>query len=468
MKTSVPLGSEKVITLFHRAYKTCPAYHDFIDSHDLDPTSIKTHEDIVNIPVMDKDNYLRKYSLEEKIIDNKLLSDFYMITASSGSTGHPTFWPRDYVIDTMLEQKKEELYEEHFQISQKKTLVIITFALGMWTAGMLTAKLTWAAAQNNNLSVICTGMNRENILQSLQTFNDQYDQIIIVGYPPFLINVIQYCETENFNFLTEKIHFLYTAESLSLNARKFLAAKISGLQSFKKVVGFYACSEAGIIAAETPGLADLAERSYTETEFNSKLFGSMIPATLFAYNPLNKYIEELEGELLITSDQPVPLIRYNIHDRGALRTKAQLQELCKQFSIDYSDIELPENSVFVHGRSNSVVMTANIYVEDVKYCLDHSQFSSRLSGLFRFGTVEVENFKKQLKIVVYLKPGLDLNNEEREIFLQEFSNNLFSVNSDLSALRGNEEYLSSIAPIEITFSPENEYDLTSIKLKYFL
>lgn len=468
MKNGQRVAEQKVIDLFHRAYKTCPAYHHFIDSYNIDVRAITMPQDITKIPIMDKDNYLRKYTLEEKIIDNKSLSDFYMITASSGSTGHPTFWPRDYDIDTFLETKKEELYEKHFHISKKKTLIILTFALGMWTAGMLTAKLTWACAKNNDLSVISTGMNKENIFQSLTEFTDNFDQVIIVGYPPFLLNTIEYCEGKGFQFSNDKFGLLYTAESLSLNARKYLASKIDSTSSFKKVVGFYASSEAGILAEETPSLASLAQRTESMEGFNKKLFNSSIPATLFAYMPQVKYLEEHKGELLITSDQPVPLIRYNIHDRGEIRTKKDLQKICKEFSVDYSDLDLPEWSVFVHGRSNAVVMTANIYIEDIKFCLEHSEFSQRFSGFFRFGVNEVEGFKKQLKVVVYLRSGQKMNQEEQEVFREEFITNLFTVNSDLSALKGNQEYLSTIAPVEISFLSEYEYDISNIKLKYFL
>ena len=65
-------------------------------------------DDFEKIPVMDKHNYVSKYPVEDRLYNSKKLEDFYMICSSSGTSGEPTFWPRDYQSDLLLEKKKQQ------------------------------------------------------------------------------------------------------------------------------------------------------------------------------------------------------------------------------------------------------------------------------------------------------------------------------------------------------------------------
>jgi phenylacetate-CoA ligase len=57
---------ESVLDLFHRVAATVPAYRKFLAEHHVKPADIATMEDFHRLPVMDKENYHRRYPLPER------------------------------------------------------------------------------------------------------------------------------------------------------------------------------------------------------------------------------------------------------------------------------------------------------------------------------------------------------------------------------------------------------------------
>jgi phenylacetate-CoA ligase len=456
-------AKEKVIALFHRAYNTCVAYKHFIDERNLDPSEIVNSDDLEKIPITDKKNYIRKYSVSERLIDNRELADSYMITASSGSTGEPSFWPRDYRVDEFLETKKEALYEQHFQISKKRTLCINTFALGIWTAGMLTSRLSWGAAKHNKLTVISTGTHKQSILIAVTNLGAHYDQIIILGYPPFLLETIEFLSEHNLDLHALNIKIMYTSDSLSSKAREFLLAKISRTLDSNSIVGFYAASDTGIIAAQSPLTVRLSNTYLTDKHKYNELLPGIEKPVLFAFDPQVKYLETINNEVVITSDQPVPLIRYNIHDRGGVLSSSQLKSMLKNSDFIYQQNELDEWYVYILGKTDCVLLTANVYIEDIRYCLDHSTFFDKLSGNFKYGVEELNSLHKRLIVKIFLKTSHHLTVSERKLFKKEFTKNLFTINTDLQAVKSD-----AFQPIKFIFTKEIGQKYEGFKMKYFL
>lgn len=456
-------AKEKVIELFHRAYNTCPAYQDFVNERKILPHQIKTVDDFEKIPIMDKKNYIRKYPVSERLIDNRELADSYMVTASSGSTGEPSFWPRDYKIDEFLEKKKEALYEQHFEISKKRTLCINTFALGIWTAGMLTSKLSWGAAKNNKLTVVSTGTHKENVLLAIRYLSKHYDQVIILGYPPFLLEIVEFLSVSDIDVHELNIKIMYTSDSLSNNGHNYLLSKISRSLDTSSIVGFYAASDTGIIAAQSPFTVRILKEMFNVDSASSDLTHPSAHKVLFAFDPQVKYLESINNEIIVSSDQPVPLIRYNIHDRGGVISGYQLSEELKNSSVSFDESDLDDWYVYILGKTDSVLLTANIYIEDIRYCIENSQMFAKLSGNFKYGVEELDTLRKRLIIKIFLKNVQTLSNEEKNSFEKEFTRNLFKINTDLAAVASN-----NFEPIRFIFEQDNENKYDGFKIKYFL
>lgn len=454
----------RLLKLFHDVYSTSKAYRNFIDSRNVGVKNIKSLADWGKIPIMDKHNYIKKYSLENRLYNGKKLYNFYMLCSSSGSSGEPTFWPRDYIIDMHLEKKKEEMYEEHFQISKKSTLCVISFGLGVWTAGMLTSKLSWAAAKNNKFTVITPGIDKKNALDVIRRLYKFYDQVILLGYPPFITDLVEYSKENGFDMRKANIKVMYTSEGFSENWRNLIVKSISKNNSRYDVVGFYASADTGIIGAENRFIIDLLDKASKNKDLSLRLFGSTNTPSLVTYDPSVKFLECIDGEILITSDQPVPLIRYNIHDRGGLIKGAQIKVFYKKFGYRFNDNEINDYYVFVFGRSDAVKLTANIYIEDIKYCLENSKFKGRLSGNFKYGTDKNSNLRKRLKVIIFLKKNGKLNDSEKEYFEKEFYKNLLEANNDFKMIQSG----TKIEKFRFEFISDTEDKYKTSKLKYFL
>lgn len=460
---TIPEPGEKVIKLFHAVYKTSPAYRDFIISHKVKAADIQTPADIPKIPIMDKHSYIAKYPLADRLYNGKKISDFYMASASSGSTGEPTFWLRDQQIDEHLSIKKEEMFEDSFGIKGKRTLCVVNLALGSWTGGMLTAKLAWAVAKNHHLTVVTPGVDKEATASIIKYLGGSYDQIIILGYPPFVLDLIEFLESQQLDLKKLHIKIMCTAERFSERWRNFIAEKISDNADRRNVVGFYACSDTGIVGRESEATIQILDMASKDSDLSEAFFGSSDTPSFFTYDPSVKYLETVNGEIIITADQPIPLIRYNIHDRGGLLSDDQLRQWEKQFNLKNFPPKLNSHYVYVYGRSDAVLLTANIYIEDIRYCLEKSVLHSKFSGYFQYGVQEQKNLKKRLVVHIYLKPGQKVTTAEKNLFEKEFLPLLLKVNTDLRVLKG-----VKISHPKIVFKPEPENKFKKTKFSYFL
>ena len=55
-------GKSMVLKLFYQMTKGVPAYKNFLKSYKVSSSNIKNIKNFSNIPTIDKNNYLRKYS----------------------------------------------------------------------------------------------------------------------------------------------------------------------------------------------------------------------------------------------------------------------------------------------------------------------------------------------------------------------------------------------------------------------
>src|SRR3989344_769537 len=89
-------GAKSALVLFQRAAKEVPAYRDFLTQHGVHPKKIKTVDDFVHVPVMQKADYLRQYPMKDLVFPGAP-ANLHTLSASSGSTGKPYLWPRGEV-----------------------------------------------------------------------------------------------------------------------------------------------------------------------------------------------------------------------------------------------------------------------------------------------------------------------------------------------------------------------------------
>ena len=182
--------SQSLLALFQSTAATTPAYRAFLDEHGIQPESVQTMADLQRLPTLTKDNYLRRYPLPD-LCRNGRLEDCDMMAVSSGSTGTPCFWPRFLTDELHIAWRFEQIFHDAFRADERRTLAVICFALGTWVGGMYTAACCrHLAAKGYPLTVITPGNNKNEILRVVQELGGFYDQVVLLGYPPFLKDVV--------------------------------------------------------------------------------------------------------------------------------------------------------------------------------------------------------------------------------------------------------------------------------------
>jgi phenylacetate-CoA ligase len=177
------LGYWRAWRTYYRAMRKVPAYKRFVKANSKRlPSWNGWSLSLGAIPSMDKQNYIKKYSIESRSYGGKLPTKGVVVDESSGSSGTPTSWVRGPYERMLTRIILQIVFAQN--TSQKPKFVINAFALGAWATGMnVSASLT-------EVSIIkSTGPDLDKIIHTLQEFGTRYSYVIL-GYPPFLKNLV--------------------------------------------------------------------------------------------------------------------------------------------------------------------------------------------------------------------------------------------------------------------------------------
>jgi len=174
------------LEVFQSMATTVPAYRAFLAEHHVDPAAIRSFADFQRLPLTTKANYLTRHSLTDLCREGRL-DHCDMIAVSSGSTGQPTFWPRFLTDELAITTRFEQIFHDSFSADTRRTLAVICFALGTWVGGMYTANCCrYLASKGYPITVITPGNNKGEILRVVRELGPTFDQVVLLGYPPFL------------------------------------------------------------------------------------------------------------------------------------------------------------------------------------------------------------------------------------------------------------------------------------------
>ncbi|MEP7234275.1 MAG: hypothetical protein ABI778_03165, partial [Ignavibacteriota bacterium] len=123
------IGKMKAYSEFRLARKKVPAYKDFLAKQNFGSVGFRGLIPMIeSIPIMDKSNYVQKYTIDERCLGGKMPGRGIIIDESSGSTGMPTNWARGSaerkVNKRMLEFGLDQL------LGKTPKFIINAFALG--------------------------------------------------------------------------------------------------------------------------------------------------------------------------------------------------------------------------------------------------------------------------------------------------------------------------------------------------
>ena len=333
-------GFQNALGIFQSAAKEIKAYQGFLEQNHILANQIKTLEQFKNIPLIDKKNYLQKHILKDLFAGQRIAPMGY---ASSGSSGKPTFWFRGDAQEKTGGEIHEIIFHDIFKIKKdESTLVIVCFAMGVWVAGNYTlASCRNVARKGYNLTTITPGIEQEDILSILSSLAPNFTNVVLAGYPPFLMNIINEAKKRKIP-LKNNLKILTAGDKFSENWRTD-TLRLAGIRNaHSSLVGVYGCADAGILGHETPLSIFLRRKAEKNKKLSDELFGIYLDLPGFVqYHPEFVFFEEIHGELVFTANAAIPLIRYNIHDVGSAVPYQEIKNIVKKYNL--------EKEAAVHG-----------------------------------------------------------------------------------------------------------------------
>jgi phenylacetate-CoA ligase len=436
-----PAPVDRALALFHEVAASVPAYRRFLAEHGIDPASIRTGADFASLPVITKQNYVQRYPLAELCRGGRLES-CDMIAVSSGSTGKPTFWPRFVTDELPIARRFEQVFHDSFHADERRTLAVVCFALGTWVGGMYTAAACrHLAAKGYPITLITPGNNKEEIFRVVLELGPAFDQVVLLGYPPFLKDVIDTGRARGVDWAPLRIKLVTAGEIFSEEWRSLVGERLGSTSPLHDSASLYGTADAGVLGNETP--LSIAIRRFLSANPGAAraVFGQDRLPTLLQYDPASRFFEQQGGMLLFSGDNGVPLIRYAILDSGGVTSHARMLEALAAFGFEprreLAGRRGARDLPFVHvfGRSDFTVsyFGANVYPENVMVGIEQPGIQEWVTGKFVLEVRDGEDRNSFLSVVVELAPGEVESEARRAAVAASIEEHLLRLNSEFKS-----------------------------------
>ena len=404
--------AEWPIALFHRACASVPAYHRLMQERGVSPARIQTLSDYSELPAVSKKTYLEKAAIQDLMWDGDSGVGSFVST-SSGSSGEPFAWFRDETSERESAQLFGSIFGDIFTSRQKKTLLIVGFAMGNWIGGTYTMQAALELRrQGHQLVTVTPGLSKEEILHALSLISPAFEQTILAAYPPFAKDVIDDAVHHGIDLRARKLRLVFAGENFSEAWRSYLMERIGDETGFS-CMSIYGTADAGIMGHETPFSVFVRRQATSNLDFHQTLFpNASVTPTLVQYDPSLRYVEEKDGRLLFTVNNAMPLLRYDILDEGRVMPSSLVLE-----ALDSAQIEIPTELmpwaekpfIALYGRVDvaTTFYALNVYPENIKAGLEQPALASRLTGKFIVQTIFSEAQEPALHVKVEMQRGVE-------------------------------------------------------------
>jgi phenylacetate-CoA ligase len=470
-ETVITGAEENIIGLFRSVAASVPAYGEFLRERGIDAEAIATFADFLSLPLTTKENYLHRYPLADLCRHGQLEScDF--IAVSSGTTGNPSFWPRFISDEFSIALRFEQVFRDSFQAHKYRTLAVVCFPMGTWVGGMFTASCCrHLAAKGYPITVITPGNQKTEILRVVQELGASFEQVVLLGYPPFIKEVIDTGIVQGVQWFRYALKLVFAGEVFSEEWRDLLGERSGATNAYFDSASLYGTADAGVLGVETPLSICIRRFLSKNLGISRTLFGEMRLPTLVQYDPCSRFFEVIEGTLLFSGDNGIPLIRYHIADTGGIISYIEMIDFLQNYGFNPRQ-ELGENYlirplpfVYVFGRSRFVLsyFGANIYPENIALGLEQPEVSGWVTGKFVMEILEDADKNRRFSVVVELALKVEASEEKKEAIATSIHRQLCRVNSEFA------NYVPHDAQRpEITLLPlgDREYFPIGVKHRY--
>lgn len=464
---------DHILALFHRCVAEVPAYRKFLEAQNVNPTNITTYRTFCALPLMDKASYIYAYPLAERCLGGNLKSSD-RVAVSSGSTGQPTFWPRSIADELDVAVRFEQVFKDSFHAHERTTLTVVCFALGNWVGGLYTTSCCWhLTSKGYPLMVATPGNNKAEIFRVIQALAPHFEQTVLLGYPPFVKDVIDSGIAEGIDWATYNPKLIFAGEVFSEEWRSLVLKRIGSTSPCYDSASLYGTADGGVLGNETPLSIAIRRWFSVHPEAARNLFGESRLPTLVQYDPASRFFELHDDTLVVSGENSVPLLRYHIADKGGLVSFEDMWAFLNNHGVhSLAELGLDNSSqtrslpfVFVFGRADFTVSYygANIYPENVTVGLEQPEFTSWISGKFVLETRETDNSDKYLHIAVELLPAIQGTIKLSEKIAESVKTQLLRLNSEFANYTPAERQLPQITLYSFA---DSDYFPVGVKHRY--
>ena len=436
-------GQKRALKLFYEMSNRVPAYKDFLKIHKVNPNKIKTIYDFALIPPLNKDNYLRKYPREMLSWDGQFPRGQWVISSTSGSTGQPFYFPRTNIQDRQYAITAELYLRSNFEIDKKSTLYIDAFPMGAWIGGLFTYEAIKIIASQGpySISIITPGIHKLEVIKSVKQLGNNFDQIIIGAYPPFLKDILDDGIREGLDWEQYNLGFIFSAEAFTEDFRDYVLRKIGSKDQFTTTLNHYGTVDIGTMAHETPE-SIMIRRLLVDGNNLKAIFPESIKQPTFAqYNPEMFYFDSENHNLFCTSYSGLPLVRYDLGDYGDILTHAEVRKALDKVGVPLDDkinysgikdkvINLP--FIYVYERNDFSVSyyAFIIYPDMIRRPMQSLEAQKFLTGKFSMQVDYSKEGRQQLNINVELRHGVGASKEIQDKLVDILHNSLIKESSE--------------------------------------
>ncbi|HYF94046.1 MAG TPA: hypothetical protein VD969_17665 [Symbiobacteriaceae bacterium] len=418
------LGTANALTTFRRAAAEVPAYSAFLAEHGVEPAAVQSIEDFKRLPLTDKAGYIRRYPTNQ-LSGKDGLHGAWVLQRSSGFSGQPTYWPRLHSDGVGNVCHAKLLWDLCVNPENLPTLWVITFSLCSWTGGtdLFHVGAALALEKKRNITVIAPGENLPEAVEVIRSLGPRYKRVFVMGNPPFLRRLLE----ADLDWPALHLQIATGAEPTTEAWRDWVAGRIGADPEREpmRIFNAYGASEFGPDSAvESPLTILLKRRAMKDPALARAIFGceGLLP-NLYQFDPSHTYLEEVGGEIVVTIWSGVPLIRYNIHDRGGVIDYDRMAGLLAEHGCDLLEslrrqghgiIRLP--FLWVGGRTDGTVSIggANVYPGNIETAVFEDDRLSRAVEHFQLSVTIDGDAESRLTVYLGLRDGAEIAPEYAE------------------------------------------------------
>lgn len=410
------ISRHRAAAAFLNARRRVPAYREFLEKHAV--SNVRRFD---QIPPMDKQNYISQWPIEMLCQGGRLPMRGAVIDESSGSSGTATNWVRGAA--ERASTRRLIQYSTRATLGDDAFILLNCFALGPWATGM---NVSMSLVERCIVKSI--GPDAAKAIATLRLFGPRY-KYVIAGYPPFLKSLV---DSADLDWSLYDISAVVGGEGMSESLRAALNKR------FRKTISCFGASDLEInIAVETPFTVALRESILANATLGSDVYGSEGLPMIFQYDPLMTHVEcDAERNLLFTLNRlenVSPRIRYNLHDRGVVRSVAELQPILEDhgLSVEHMGLKVGLPVMFHWGRQDSSVAFygCKITPEDIQHILLRVAPTLGAVTNFALHPYEDANANKRLELWLEMDCNVALP-ENRDAVSEDLLRELAAVNQD--------------------------------------